>query len=91
MFQTRDGKFVCSTTQQRTRLFECALDQVSGADALGFDVVGLGERYCAEDGYNPSPLVLASAMAARSKQINLRTSVLLAPLYDLPHLSELRQ
>ncbi len=73
---------------QRTRLFECALDQVSWADALGFDVVGLGEHHSAEDGYNPSPLILASAMAARSKRIKLRTSVLLAPLYDLPKLAE---
>ncbi len=73
---------------QRTRLFECALDQVSWADALGFDVVGLGEHHSAEDGYNPSPLILASAMAARSKRITLRTSVLLAPLYDLPKLAE---
>ncbi len=73
---------------QRTRLFECALDQVSWADGLGFDVVGLGEHHSADDGYNPSPLVLASAMAARSKRIKLRTSVLLAPLYDLPKLAE---
>ncbi len=72
----------------RTQLFQCALDQVSWADDLGFDVVGLGEHHCADDGYNPSPLVLASAMAARSKQIKLRTSVLLAPLYDLPKLAE---
>jgi hypothetical protein len=73
---------------QRNRLFDCALDQVGWADTLGFDVVGLGEHHCAEDGYNPSPLVLASAMAARSKRIKLRTSVLLAPLYDLPKLAE---
>ncbi len=73
---------------QRNRLFDCALDQVSWADALGFDVVGLGEHHSAEDGYNPSPLILASAMAARSRHIKLRTSVLLAPLYDLPKLAE---
>ncbi|MEZ5503407.1 MAG: LLM class flavin-dependent oxidoreductase [Halioglobus sp.] len=72
----------------RNRLYESALDQVSWADDLGFDVVGLGEHHCAEDGYNPSPLVLASAMAARSRRIKLRTSVLLAPLYDLPKLAE---
>jgi hypothetical protein len=73
---------------RRNRLFDCALDQVNWADELGFDVVGLGEHHCADDGYNPSPLILASAMAARSKQIRLRTSVLLAPLYDLPKLAE---
>ncbi len=72
----------------RRELHACALDQVAWADELGFDVVGLGEHHCAEDGYNPSPLVLASAMAARSRRIRLRTSVLLAPLYDLPKLAE---
>jgi len=73
---------------QRNHLYETALDQVQWADELGFDVVGLGEHHGADDGYNPSPLILASAMAARTKQIKLRTSVLLAPLYDLPKLAE---
>ncbi|MCB1842461.1 MAG: LLM class flavin-dependent oxidoreductase, partial [Halioglobus sp.] len=72
----------------RRDLYDCALDQVAWADDVGFDVVGLGEHHCAPDGYNPSPLVLASAMAARSRRIKLRTSVLLAPLYDLPKLAE---
>jgi hypothetical protein len=72
----------------RNDLYNAALDQVAWADELGFDVVGLGEHHSTDDGYNPSPLVLASAMAARSKQIKLRTSVLLAPLYDLPKLAE---
>lgn len=72
----------------RRALYDCALDQVAWADELGFDVVGLGEHHCAEDGYNPSPLILASAMAARTRRIKLRTSVLLAPLYSLPKLAE---
>ena len=72
----------------RSELYSAALDQVSWADELGFDVVGLGEHHGSEDGYNPSPLPLAAAMGARSKQIKLRTSVLLAPLYELPKLAE---
>ncbi|MEE4660159.1 MAG: LLM class flavin-dependent oxidoreductase, partial [Halieaceae bacterium] len=73
---------------QRNRLFDAALDQAAWADELGFDVIGLGEHHGSEDGYNPSPLVLAAAMAARTRRIKLRTSVLLAPLYDLPKLAE---
>lgn len=73
---------------RRNMLYDAALDQVAWADDLGFDLVGLGEHHGSEDGYNPSPLILASAMAARTRSLKLRTSVLLAPLYDLPKLAE---
>ncbi len=69
-------------------LYAAALDQVAWADALGFDIVGLGEHHASPDGYNPSPLVLAAAMGARSKRIKLRTSVALVPLYDPVRLVE---
>ena len=69
-------------------LYAAALDQVAWADDLGFDFVGLGEHHASPDGYNPSPLVLASAMAARTQQIRLRTSVLLLPFYDPIKLAE---
>lgn len=69
-------------------LYATALDQVQWADELGFNAVGLGEHHCSPDGYNPSPLNLAAAMGARSKQITLRTTVLLAPLYDPIKLAE---
>ena len=72
----------------RNALFQAALDQVAWADELGFDVVGLGEHHCSSDGYNPSPLPVACAMAARSRTIKLRTSVLLAPLYAPVKLAE---
>lgn len=69
-------------------LYANALDQVAWADALGFESVGLGEHHASPDGYNPSPLPLAAAMGARSKQIQLRTSVILAPFYDPIRLAE---
>src|SRR5262245_28590541 len=69
-------------------LYAAALDQVQWADGLGFDTVGLGEHHASPDGYNPSPLVLASAMGARTRRIRLRPSVLLAPLYDPIKLAE---
>ena len=64
------------------------LDQVEWADGLGFDAVGLGEHHGSEDGYNPSPLLLASAIAARTHSIAIQTAILVAPLYDLPKLAE---
>jgi alkanesulfonate monooxygenase SsuD/methylene tetrahydromethanopterin reductase-like flavin-dependent oxidoreductase (luciferase family) len=72
----------------RRELFAAVLDQVAWADDLGFDTVGLGEHHAAEDGYNPSPLILASAMAGRTSTIRFRTAVLLVPFYDPIKLAE---
>jgi alkanesulfonate monooxygenase SsuD/methylene tetrahydromethanopterin reductase-like flavin-dependent oxidoreductase (luciferase family) len=69
-------------------LYAAALDQVAWADALGFDTVGLGEHHAAPDGYNPSPLILAAAMAGRTRRIRFRTAVVLLPLYDPVKLAE---
>jgi alkanesulfonate monooxygenase SsuD/methylene tetrahydromethanopterin reductase-like flavin-dependent oxidoreductase (luciferase family) len=69
-------------------LYAAALDQVQWADELGFDTIGLGEHHASPDGYNPSPIPLACAMAGRTRRIAFRTSVLLAPLYDPVKLAE---
>lgn len=69
-------------------LYAAALDQVQWADEKGFASVGLGEHHCSTDGYNPSPIPLACAMAGRTQNIKLRLSVLLAPLYEPVKLAE---
>ena len=69
-------------------LHRAMLDQVAWADDLGFDAVGIGEHHSSEDGYNPSSLVLAAAIAARTSNMAIQTAVTLAPLYDLPKLAE---
>jgi alkanesulfonate monooxygenase SsuD/methylene tetrahydromethanopterin reductase-like flavin-dependent oxidoreductase (luciferase family) len=73
---------------KREDLFDAALDIAEWADRLGFDVLGFGEHHNSDDGYNPSPLILASAMAARTKQIRLRSAILLASCYDPVRLAE---
>ncbi|MBO0731886.1 MAG: LLM class flavin-dependent oxidoreductase, partial [Acidimicrobiaceae bacterium] len=45
-------------------LFAACLDQCEWADKLGFESVALTEHHGSEDGYNPSPLTLAAAVAA---------------------------
>jgi alkanesulfonate monooxygenase SsuD/methylene tetrahydromethanopterin reductase-like flavin-dependent oxidoreductase (luciferase family) len=72
----------------RETLFSAALEMAEWADGLGFDALGFGEHHLAEDGYNPSPLMLASAMAGRTRQVRLRTAVLLAPFYHPVRLAE---
>ena len=69
-------------------LYAAALDQVAWADEQGFSIIGLGEHHASPDGYNPSPIPLACAMAARTRRLRVRLSVLLAPLYDPIKLAE---
>jgi alkanesulfonate monooxygenase SsuD/methylene tetrahydromethanopterin reductase-like flavin-dependent oxidoreductase (luciferase family) len=56
------------------------LEQVEWADGQGFDSVGLSEHHFVEDGYVPSPLVVAAAIAARTRRIRIRTALVLLTL-----------
>jgi len=69
-------------------LYRAAIDQCEWADNIGFDVVGIGEHHASDDGYLPSPVAFAGAVAARTRRIAIRPSVLLAPLYDPIKLAE---
>jgi alkanesulfonate monooxygenase SsuD/methylene tetrahydromethanopterin reductase-like flavin-dependent oxidoreductase (luciferase family) len=69
-------------------LFEACLDQCEWADQLGFDSVGILEHHGSEDGYNPSPFVLAGAVAARTKRIRIRLTALILPLHDPVRVAE---
>lgn len=72
----------------RRELLAAALDIAAWADDIGFDVLGLGEHHGSDDGYNPSPLILGSAFAGRTRRIHMRTAVLLASCYDPIRLAE---
>jgi alkanesulfonate monooxygenase SsuD/methylene tetrahydromethanopterin reductase-like flavin-dependent oxidoreductase (luciferase family) len=51
------------------------------AEACGFSGFFFGEHHQDRDGFLPSPLVVCSAVAARTKKIQIGTSVLLLPLH----------
>src|SRR5262249_36558285 len=56
------------------------LEQVGWADAHGFAGVALAEHHFIEDGYLPAPLVAAAAIAARTRRLHIRLTVLLLTL-----------
>jgi alkanesulfonate monooxygenase SsuD/methylene tetrahydromethanopterin reductase-like flavin-dependent oxidoreductase (luciferase family) len=64
------------------------VELVVRAEELGADAVWLTEHHFFADGYLPQPLVLASALAARTRRIRLGTAILIAPLRHPVHIAE---
>lgn len=69
-------------------LYAEMLDEISMADEMGFDSAWLTEHHFLKDGYCPSILVTAAAIAARTKNIRIGTGVLLMPLHDPVRVAE---
>lgn len=68
--------------------YAAALDMAEWADRQGFVVVVLSEHHGSEDGYLPSPLPMAAAIAARTESIRIQIAALVAPFYDPLRLAE---
>jgi alkanesulfonate monooxygenase SsuD/methylene tetrahydromethanopterin reductase-like flavin-dependent oxidoreductase (luciferase family) len=58
------------------------------ADELGADCIWLTEHHGFDDGYLTQPLVLAAAIAARTRRARIGTAVTLAPIRHPLHLAE---
>lgn len=70
------------------RLYRSVLDQLVVAEELGIDSVWLTEHHFCDDGYTPSPLVLAAAIAERTTRLRIGTNLMLLPLYEPIRLAE---
>jgi alkanesulfonate monooxygenase SsuD/methylene tetrahydromethanopterin reductase-like flavin-dependent oxidoreductase (luciferase family) len=70
-----------------TELYSAAVDMSAWAETRGCIAAVLCEHHGAEDGYLPSPIVLGSAIAARTERLLLSIVVIL-PFYDPVRLAE---
>ncbi len=68
-------------------LYAAAAEMSAWAETRGCIAAVLCEHHCADDGYLPSPLLLASAIAARTERLLLNLVILL-PFYDPARLAE---
>ena len=69
-------------------LYRAMIDQIVRVEELGYDNVWLTEHHFTEDGYNPSVLTTASAIAARTSRIRIGTFVLLLPFHNAVRVAE---
>ena len=58
------------------------------AEASGFDSCFFGEHHQDGDGFLPSPLIVATAVAARTQRLRIGTSVILLPLHHPVRVAE---
>lgn len=87
MFTLRFDMRAPSIGAPPTELYAAACDMAEWAETRGCVAAVLCEHHCADDGYLPSPLLLGSAIAARTKQLMLNLVILL-PFYDVARLAE---
>jgi alkanesulfonate monooxygenase SsuD/methylene tetrahydromethanopterin reductase-like flavin-dependent oxidoreductase (luciferase family) len=69
-------------------LYAAALEMAGYAESRGALTAVVCEHHTMADGYLPSPLVLATAMAARTSTLPIMTAALILPLYDPIRLAE---
>lgn len=70
------------------RLYAQVLEQIVEAERLGFDSVWLTEHHFCDDGYTPSPLVIAGAIGMRTRRLRIGTNLLVLPLHDPVRIAE---
>jgi alkanesulfonate monooxygenase SsuD/methylene tetrahydromethanopterin reductase-like flavin-dependent oxidoreductase (luciferase family) len=83
-FDMRAPSFGASTSE----LYAAALEMATFSETRGALMAIVCEHHTMEDGYLPSPLVLATAMAARTTTLPIMTAVIVLPLYDPIRLAE---
>lgn len=68
--------------------YRAAIEMAAYADQVGFASVNVEEHHCADNGWLPSPLTMAAAIAGRTERCSISVMALLVSLYDPVRLAE---
>lgn len=71
-----------------TTFYAQVLEQIAWGESLGYGSVWLTEHHFCDDGYSPSPLVVAGAIGARTTTMRIGTNLVLLPLADPVRVAE---
>jgi len=86
------GLYSSIANPPRGEHLERSIDEVIAeaqlAEASGFDSCFFGEHHQDKDGFLPSPLIVATAVAAHTRRLNVGTSVILLPLHHPVRVAE---
>jgi alkanesulfonate monooxygenase SsuD/methylene tetrahydromethanopterin reductase-like flavin-dependent oxidoreductase (luciferase family) len=84
-FDLRNPSFAGTSMAER---YAAALDMAAWADEHGALLIVLSEHHGSDDGYLPSPLAFAAAVAARTERVRIQVAALIAPFHDPLRLAE---
>ena len=84
-YDLRQPEFCTATSAE---LYRTAIEQCAWAEQNGFIAAHLSEHHGSSDSYCPAPLLLVSAVAARTESLLLYIAALIAPLHHPVRLAE---
>ncbi|OBJ07114.1 LLM class flavin-dependent oxidoreductase [Mycobacterium sp. 1465703.0] len=88
MFTLRFDMRAPDWAARTTDLYTAALDMCEWAETRGAVLAVLSEHHGADDGHLPAPLLLASAIAARTRTLAILLAAVPIPLWDPVRLAE---
>jgi alkanesulfonate monooxygenase SsuD/methylene tetrahydromethanopterin reductase-like flavin-dependent oxidoreductase (luciferase family) len=69
-------------------LYAAAIEMAAWSETRGCATVVVCEHHASPDGYLPAPLILATAIAARTENVGILVAAVVLPLWDPVHLVE---
>ncbi len=85
---TYDFRNPAHASRPFAQLYRETLDHIVAAEDMGFDTVWLTEHHFTSDGYLPSLLPVAAAIAQRTRKVRIGTDVILLPLHHPLRIAE---